>query len=202
MGRHVNFNQQGYMRALERALDDVMVKVEREVMSAILLNFGNLNIRDLDAKYVSDMKRAIRKATIRTANHIVSKFRAGFEGEPNQSFRLVYYEYGTGTLMRPPMGYSWKGNPRGNPQRKDKRIWTRPYGSWEDDGGNPHFSKTKGKPRPIPENNKIGRPIPSSFWFKRGFEVGTANLNDYVLDAVKSVPISSYISIANIYKRM
>lgn len=202
MGRFVHFNQQGYIRALESALQLAMEKVEKEVMSAIMNNFGALNIRELDNKFVADMRRAIRNATVRTANRVVTQFRAGYEGTPNQSFRLVYYEYGTGTLMKPPAGYSLADDPTRNPARLDTRIWQRPYGRWKDAGGNEHFSKTRGRPRPLSENTIYGRPIAPRHWFRNGFWEGTKNLDKYLLDAVKSVPISSYISIANIYKRM
>ncbi|WP_216369596.1 hypothetical protein, partial [Brevibacillus sp. MCWH] len=106
MGRYVKFNQEGYIRALQRALYSAMEKVEKEVFSAIMRNFGALQFKELDAKYVADMRRAIRYTTTRTVESIVSQFIAGYEPIPNQSFRLVYYEYGTGTKMRPPESYS------------------------------------------------------------------------------------------------
>lgn len=206
MGRHVKFNQAAYIRALEKALASAMNKVEREVFESIVANFGALDFRELDTKYITEMRRAIRYATVRTTNRILSQFRAGYEGMPNQSFRLVYYEYGTGQLMRPPVNYSpssdssWNKGSR--PQRVGESIWTRPYGSWTDAGGNEHFSKYRGKPMPLNPKVRTARPIPPSFWFSRGFWQGASGLDRYVLDAVKSVHISPYISIANIYKRM
>lgn len=205
MGHHVKFNQEGYIRALQRALYSAMEKVEKEVFNAIVRNFGALQFRELDVKYVSDMRRAIRYATTRTIESIVSRFLAGYEPIPNQSFRLVYYEYGTGTKMRPPDNYSPSDDPYWNdarPRKIGEPIWTRPMSSWRDAGGNWHTSRNRGKPRPLPETSKYGRPIEANYWFREGFREGTVNLDKYVLDAVKSVPITSYISIANIYKRM
>lgn len=205
MGRHVKFDKDGYVRALQTALYNAMDKVEKEVFSAIIRNFGALQFRELDVKYVADMSRAIRYATTRTIESIVSQFIAGYESTPNQSFRLVYYEYGTGTKMRPPENYSPSDDPYWNdarPRKIGEPIWTRPMSSWKDAGGNWHTSRNRGKPRPLPETSKYGRPIEANYWFREGFREGTVNLDKYVLDAVKSVPITSYISIANIYKRM
>lgn len=207
MGNFVKFDRRGYIRAIEQAVEGVMEKVEKEVMESIIANFGALNIREIDAQYVSAMRQAIRMATVETSNKITAKFRAGYEGEPNQSFRLVYYEYGTGQLMRPPRNYSpskdgtWntKG---GRPQRVGEPAWARMYGSWKDGGGNVHFSKYRGKPRQLSTKSPHARPIEPHFWFTRGFWTGTRNFDKYVLEAVKSVPIASYISIADIYKRM
>lgn len=205
MGRHVKFDKDGYVRALQTALYNAMDKVENEVFAAIMRNFGAIQFKELDAKYVADMRRAIRYTTTRTVESIVSQFIAGYEPIPNQSFRLVYYEYGTGTKMRPPESYSPSDDPYWNdarPRKVGEPIWTRPMGSWKDAGGNWHTSRNRGKPRPLPETSKYGRPIEANYWFREGFREGTVNLDKYVLDAVKSVPITSYISIANIYKRM
>lgn len=204
MGYFVRFDQRGYIRAIEQALEEVMEKVEKEVMEAILLNFGAINIRDIDAQYISAMKQAIRKATVETTAAITSKFRAGYESEPNDSFRLVYYEYGTAQLMKPPKGFMpgegrWNRN---RPARLQEGVWTRPYGRWEDDGGNEHFSKYRGKPRKLSPMSRRAKPIQPHFWFAKGFWAGTSNFDKHVLNAVKSVPIAPYISIADIYKRM
>ncbi|MCY8291533.1 hypothetical protein [Bacillus haynesii] len=205
MGRFVNFNQSGYIRALESAVSIAMEKVEREVFEDILRNFGALNFREIDAKYVSAMRSAIRTASAKTTHSITSQFRAGNEGKPNQSFRLVYYEYGTGAKMRPPNNYSPSDDPNWNtarPRKVGERAWSRPFGKWLDAGGNEHFSKTRGKPKPLSPLSRRGQPVEASRWFQRGFWSGTKNLDKYVLDAVKSVPISSYIDIANIYRRV
>lgn len=207
MGNFVKFDRRGYIRAIEQAIEKVMEKVEKEVMESILTNFGALNIREIDAQYVSAMRQAIRMATVETSHRITAKFRAGYEGEPNESFRLVYYEYGTGQLMRPPKHYSpgsdTRWNKRGErPQRVGEPAWVRLYGRWEDGGGNPHFSKYRGKPRQLSSKSPHAQPIAPELWFTRGFLTGTRNFDKYVLEAVKSVPIAAYINIADIYKRM
>lgn len=205
MGRFVSFNQSDYIRAIEAAVKIALDKVEKEVFESILRNFGALAFRELDSKYVSAMKSSIRFASVKTSHSIISQFRAGYESQPNQSFRLVYYEYGTGSLMNPPKSYSPTDDPNWNiarPKRVGERVWTRPFGKWKDAGGNEHFSKTKGKPKPLSAMSRRGEPVKASHWFERGFWTGARHLDEYVLEAVKSVPISSYISVANIYKRM
>lgn len=205
MGRYVKFNQEGYIQAIEKSLNNAIGKVEKEVFTAIVNNFDSLVFRELDAKYISEMRRAIRYASTKTRQKIVSSIRAGYDSLPNQSFRLVYYEYGTGIKMKPPRDYSPNDDPTWNinrPRRIGEPVWTRPYGRWEDAGGNVHFSNYRGAPRQLSSLSRRGQPINANYWFTRGFWEGSRNLNKYVLDAVKSVPIASYINIANIYKRM
>jgi len=181
-----------------------MQKVTMEVTTNIMANFGSLNIREIDRKYISDMQRSIRFANTQLVDSIMTRFLAGKEPMPNESFRVIYYEYGTGALMRPPSWYSQGSDPYWNPARQDLHIWQRPKGTWYDAGGNRHESKTKGKPRRLSTKSRRGKPIeaPLNGWFRRGFWEGTRSLDKYILDAVKSVPITPYISIARIHKRM
>lgn len=205
MGRHVKFNQNGYIRAVENALVAAMAKVEAEIYRDILSNFGAVNIREFDTQYQAAMRSAITHATAKTTSTITAMLRAGFQGEPNQSFRLVYYEYGTSVLMKPRRNYTPTDDDTWNdarPRRVGEPIWTRRYGPWKDAGGNVHFSKNRNKPKMLSPKSRRAQPIQAHYWFTRGFWTGSKNLNVYVLDAVKSVPIASYISIANIYKRM
>lgn len=205
MGRYVSFNQSRYVQALENELNKAMSKVSQEVILAILSNFGALDMREIDRKYMADMLRTIRYANDKVVGAVVSRFRAGYDSMPNESYRVVYYEYGTGNLMRPPSNYSPSNDPYWNPARpkgKGEAIWTRPASSWKDAGGNWHTSLTKGKPRPLSHKSRRGQPIEPQHWFSRGFWTGSKNLEHYVLNAVKSVPISPYISIANIHRRM
>lgn len=202
MGRYVDFDQSRYINALKRELDKAMSKVSKEVMTSILSNFGSLNVREMDRKYLAAMKRSIRHANTKTIDSFMLQFKAGMESQPNQSFRVVYYEYGTGNLMEPPNGYSPASDPYWNPARRDLYIWQRPRGKWQDAGGNWHTSMTKGAPRRLSPKSRRGTPVEPQKWFSQGFWTGTRNLDRYLHDAVKSVPISSYIRIAKIYKRL
>lgn len=205
MGRYVTFNRLGYVNALKRALDKAMDKVSREIYSSIVAEFGTLTFRELDANYIGAMRASIRYARKKTIDTIVSNFLAGGESQPNQSFRVIYYEYGTGSKMEPPSWYTPSTDPYWNPARPQnigEVIWQRPASSWKDLGGNWHTSYTKGEPRPLSMKSPLARHIEAKHWFKNGFWKGTRNLDKYVLDAVKSVSITTYISIVNIYKRM
>lgn len=209
MGRYVKFNQNAYVQALKKAIDTGLEKVSREVYTSLVSSLGSANLRDLDREYLGQMQASIRRANERVGSMVMSKFLAGGEGFENESFRVVYYEYGTGEKMRPPSDYSQSSDPFFNHNRgKGGRpygaspIYQRPRGPWKDAGGNPHYSKTRGAPRPLSKKNPYAQAIEPEFWFREGFRKGTMNLDKIILASVKSVPISSYISIADIRKRV
>ncbi|MGD6829004.1 hypothetical protein [Bacillus pumilus] len=205
MGRHVKFNQVAYINALLLEIEKALEKVEQEVFRSIVNNFGALKFRTLDAKFVGQMRKSIRSATKRAGNKLITSMIAGHENAPNESFRVIYYEYGTGERMNPPKEYSpandgtWN---RARPQRKGEPIWVRPYGPWKDAGGNSHFSRYKGIPRRMSPRSPKATPIEANYWFRRGFWEGARNIDRYVLNAVKQVNVGTYIEIASIRTRM
>ena len=202
MGRgYVTFDEDKYIKDLRKALERAMDDIGKNIYKSALANLANVDFKRMDMKYRKNISESIRYATKATSDSVISVVRAG-GGE--QSFRALYYEYGTGSKMKPPKDYSPADDPNWNPERPNKKgafIYFR-KGKWVDMGGNTHFSKYKGKPRPIPRKSPYGQPISPNFWFKRGFNQATKEFDNVVLDAVKSVPISSYINIRDLRKRL
>lgn len=202
MGKYVSFDANGYRQAIEQSIQQVMKKVEKEVYVAIVTQFSRINFRPEDKHFISQMRGSIRMASAKTTEKFMASFIAGGQPQPNQSFRVVYYEYGTGEYMEPPSWYSLQSDPYKNPARQDKYIWSRRPGEWVDAGGNTQISNTRGGPRRLRTDKGYGKPIKPQRWFQNGVRQGTRNLDRYILEAVKSVPISAYISIADIHKRL
>ena len=203
MGRHVNFDSAGYINALSKSLDTAMTKIDSEVYAALFSNLSGVNFRELDREHRTAMLSSIRKASTKTQTSIIRTYMAGGESQPNQSFRVVYYEYGTGEEMNPPKGYSPISDPYWNPARpKGVGIphYQRPYSSWSDLGGNTHLSRTRGKPRPLSRQSRRGKPVEASGWFSNAIKQVTQDR--IILNAVKSVPIVPYIRLRDIVKRM
>lgn len=204
MGKYVDFDAKRYAHDLREALVRELRNMETQIYTLLVRNFSALPIRKVDMKYKADMVSSIRAATHLLASDFVQiSLRAGGETRPNQSFRVIYYEYGIGTKMQPPPGWS-PGDEYWNPARPPRvgeRIYQRPRGYWYDLGGNVHYSNTKGKPKPLPNvPGKIGEEIEPHFWFHKSVWEGTGNINNYILNAVKSIPINSYIKIRSIKK--
>ena len=204
MGRYVEFREAAYIADLRKALSAVMDKVDKEVYKALHANLAGVKLRKLDRQYHTEMLSSIRRASSQTMGYIIKTFLAGGEVIPNQSFRVLYYEYGTGTRMTPPKGYHPSQDPFWNEDRpRELRTphYSRRNGVWTDLGGNRHISRTRGKPRPLPEHTPRGEPVEPHFWFSKAVEAGTKNMDRLVLNAVKSVPIHAYIRIRDLEKR-
>jgi len=205
MGRFVNFNEGAYKADLLGALGNAMDKVNKSVYKSIVHNLAGLKIRNADAKYAKDFPRAIKITTNKTMGRISTKVSMSND-KPNNSFRALYYEYGTGKFMKPPAKWSPFSDYTWNPVRPMKSGASFYYRDrpWYDLGGNYHRrgGVKKGVKKRIPENNKYGQPIQAENWFRNGILEGTSNMDALILSAVKSVPISSYIKLRDIRVRM
>lgn len=205
MGKYANFDQAGYLRAIKTAIMDELQYLEPYIENVMRSRLGAVQWRTVDAKYKSEALSSIKATVMQRANSfVISMGAGGGKGEQNQAFRAVYYEYGTGNLMQPPK--DWQQGQEGgwggwNMARKGRDIYQRPAGVWVDLGGNPHTSKLKGAPKRMP-NKGLGREIAPSHWFAYSLNASLSMLDDAVRRAVRSVPISAYIGIRSIHKRM
>jgi len=205
MGRFVEFDKARYAAALKRELGQVMDTVSTNIYKLMLIRLASLKIRKADEPYRNEIGRAIRMTQRRTTHKMMATFVGGGDTKPNQSFRAIYYEYGTGTKMRPPATWSPSKDSTWNPNRggMGQPIYYR-TAPWTDLGGNPHTPKFKGGPRVKidPRRSPFGVEITPQHWFSNSLKTGTKNLDQLVLQAVKRVPITSYIKIRDLRERM
>lgn len=205
MGRFVEFDKTAYAAALRREFIGVMDQVSSNVYKMMLIRLASLKIRKADQKYRSEIVHAIKRTARKTNTKLVTTFIGGGDAKPNESFRAIYYEYGTGTRMSPPPTWSPSKDPTWNANRggANQPIYYR-KGEWMDLGGNEHKSKFKGgdKVRIDPRRSPMGAEITPQHWFRNSLRTGSKHLDRLVLQAVKKVPITSYIRIRDIRKEM
>ena len=204
MGDYVKFDQQRYIKSIKAAIAGELKQIEPYIMNIIRSKVGAIEFRSVDAKYKAETVNSIVTRMYEKADKFIASIGAGGEeGRPNQAFRAVYYEYGTGNKMQPPTGWYPKSDGWGawNMARKGRDIYQRPKGTWYDLGGNPHTSKLKGEPKKLPDKG-LGREIAPTYWFRDSMNTVMSMVEDAVRRAVKSVPISAYIRIRSINKRM
>lgn len=203
MADYVRFDRKGYEQAMKRSIASVLDDMTADVYKAALVNLAQLKVRSVDVKYVHTFPYALKITNKESASRFVSQFRMD-NSTPNQSFRALYYEYGTGGHMRPPSGWSPGGldwNPQ-RPVRVGAPIYYRDR-EWTDLGGNVHKGGVKfGVKKKIPQKSPIGQPVRAHFWFRNALKTGTRNLDRLILQAVKSVPITAYIKLRDIRVRM
>lgn len=205
MGNHVTFDRAGYIAALQFAIGKAFDVIERRVYREILANLASLKIVEMDKPHATAIAHALRTARRRTTTQLIASFGAGGDPQPNQTFRAVYYEYGTGTKMEP--ARNWKlGGKNWNPHRPKSfkaPLYARPKGKWVDEGGNERESHYRGKkPMQLKGKAVTEREVQAEHWFAWGLYRGTADMDILLLDAVKSVPLSPYIRLRGIQKRM
>lgn len=204
-GNHVKFNESGYKHALQKALGGAMDTVTKDIYNMMLLNLADLKVRKVDAEHATSFPQALKMTKKNTATRFVTHFGMNNSGK-NQSFRAIYYEFGTGANMRPPKGWSpsdsindW--NPA-RPKRFGADIYFRDR-PWYDLGGNYHKGGVrKGVRKRIPQKNIYGHPVRAHYWFRRALQLGTRRMDVAVLQAVKSVPVTAYIKLRDIRVRM
>jgi hypothetical protein len=205
MPGYVSFKKNAYLDSImskcKRILDETASKVKTDMLTKL----AGANFRSMDKKHVAAMLSSVSSHTEKTMETMKAVFTGGGGAKPNQSFRAIYYEYGTGNLMHPHVYYLPSKDPYWNPKRPvyvAAPIYSRAPGiPWEDLGGNTHKGKSREEPRPLP-NKGIGRPIEPQHWFSDAYNDGVKLLDQSVLDAVKSVPLVAYIGIRDIKKRM
>lgn len=208
MGKYVDFDQNGYLNAIKRSVHSELQGVVAEIHEKLVRALDAVTLRRVDMKYKSAMLDSINTAVYEIGNVLIADIGAGGEkNKRNQGFRAVYYEYGTGNLMQPPAGWSssLSGNEWGswNMARKGLDIYQRPRGTWYDLGGNPHVSKIKGEPKKLPNKpGSYGEEIRASHWFRDTLKESLPLIESAVRRAVKNVPISAYIRLRSITKRM
>lgn len=201
----IKFDENGYKQALIQAVERALEKIDMMVYNSLVSRLMAISPNELDTKYFGEMQASIRKVRLDTATQFVRQFIAGGMSKPNQAFRVIYYQYGTGSLMKPPPWYNPTDDPYWNPDRPKEKgtpIYYRKKGSWIDAGGNKRYSSYNGVPKEIPETDIRGKPIEPSFWFTKGFRSPFPSALEIILDAVKSVPITSYIKFRGLEKRM
>jgi hypothetical protein len=205
VGRNVSFDQVRYTRDLKRQISGVLDNVSKNVYRHALHNLASLKVRKVDEEHVHTFPHALKMTNNSTADRFVTHFGMS-NNRPNQSFRALYYEYGTGENMRPPGIWSPSNEMNNwNPVRP-KQVGAPIYyrgGKWQDLGGNWH----KGGVRPgikkrIPRKNIYGHPVRAQFWFRKALIEGTRGLDELVLRAVKAVPVTAYIKIRDVRVRM
>jgi len=203
MADFIKFDRNGYEQALKRSIREALGAVTGEVYKAALVNLAQLKVRKVDAKYVTSFPAALKFTNKEATSRFVSRLYMD-NSTPNQSFRALYYEYGTGINMRPPVGWS-PGGYGWNPQRPAQfraPIYYRDR-EWTDLGGNVHKGSVKvGVKKKIPRKSIFGHPIRAQFWFRNALKTGTRNLDRLILQAVKNVPITAYIKLRDIRVRM
>jgi hypothetical protein len=199
MGQYVKFDSQAYYNALKRAVIANLRLLEKKIYLSVIKNLNSLRMRDLDVEYKKDFISSLKVATRRMADHVVISAKIG---GGRKSFRAVYYEYGTGTQMDAPAGViPYTGYNPARPTVPKSKIYQRPYGVWYDQGGNRHFSLTKGTPRPLANKPGLrGEEIEPQYPFAKGIKENLPALEEYITNAVKSVPIGAYIRIRSIRK--
>ncbi len=205
MGKHVKFNQTAYIRDLRASMQRVLDKTTQDVYKQAQINLASLKVRKVDAQYVNEFASALKMVNRSSANTFTKHIFMNNSGK-NDSFRALYYEYGTGVNMRPPAGWSPSDDPTWNvarPKGVGQKIFYRDR-AWIDLGGNfhPKGGVKQGVKKMMPRKSVYGHPIQAQFWFRRALLVGTKNIDRLVLQAVKSVPVTAYIKIRDVHVRM
>lgn len=206
MGKYVHFNKSGYTEALRSAIGKAVKGMSRDIYKAMVNNLAQLKVRKVDAKHAASFPRAIKITNDVAVNRFTSK--VGMNNPAgNQSFRALYYEYGTGSNMRPPAKWN-PSNETNNwnparPKQAGAPIYYRDA-PWYDLGGNYHAKPgvRRGVKKRIPQKNVYGHPVRAHFWFRDAVHKGTKNLDQLILQAVKSVPVTAYIKLRDIRVRM
>lgn len=201
----MKFKEQAYARDLKRAIGDELISLDPLITGVMKGKIGAVEFRSVDAKYKAAAVDSVKTQTRQKVNTFITSIGAGGEvSKQNQGFRAVYYNYGTGNQMKPPAKWT-EGQAGGwggwNMARKGRDIYQRPKGTWVDLGGNKHVSKLKGTPRKL-SNKGLGREIEPTFWFDNGLQEVLGMFDEAVHSAVKRVPLSAYIEIRSIRKRM
>lgn len=205
MGRYVNFNSGAYTSDLTTAMNGALEEVSNSVYRHAVNNIMQLKARKMDVPYISSFPRAIKRTTTLTANRVTTSISMD-NSTGNQSFRALYYEYGTGRNMRPPVGWSPSDDPSWNsarPMKPSADIYYRDR-PWYDLGGNYHkrHGVKRGVRKRIPRRDIYGHGIQPQYWFQRAVKEGSKDIDQAVLKAVKSVPITAYIGIRDVRARM
>lgn len=205
MSDKIKFDQSRYVRDLKTALNGVLEKSTKNIYRQAQVNLASLKARKVDVQYVPSFASALKMVNHGSANKFAKRIFMKNDGQ-NDSFRALYYEYGTGVNMLPPKGWSPSGDYTWNvarPKGMGEKIYYRDR-AWVDLGGNYH---PKGGVKPgvkklIPRKNVYGHPIQAQFWFRRALMTGSRDIDRLVLQAVKSVPITAYIKIRDVHVRM
>jgi hypothetical protein len=204
MSKYVNFNESAYTRDLKKSFMGVLNNFSRLIFKQAQRNLAELKVRKVDAKYQSSFASALMMTNRLTSSRYTKQLFMNNSGV-NQSFRALYYEYGTGQNMRPKKSWSPSGDSSWNPVRP-KSFGSKIYyrdAPWTDLGGNPHKAAVKqGRKLLIPRKNIYGHPVQAQFWFANALKSSTKNLDVLVLQAVKSVPLTAYIKIRDVRVRM
>jgi hypothetical protein len=163
-----------------------------------------MKVRGFEAKYQGQFASALKNVNVKVSDGFAQRIFLENSGQ-NQTFRAIYYEYGTGTSMRPPRGWTPSTDPTWNPMRPKKygaKFYYRDR-DWVDLGGNFHKASVRpGVRKLLPSKSPYSEPIKAQFWFRDAIKAGSKNMDALVLHTVKSVPITAYIRIRDVRKRM
>lgn len=199
MGNHVKFDSKPYYNAIKRAVKSKMDLLAAEIFLSLTKHVSALNMREMDAKFKADFISSLRSKAIKMGETVIVSAKMG---GGKQAFRAVYYEFGTGTKMDAPSGsIPYTGWNPARPSVAQAKIYQRPYGVWYDQGGNKHMSLTKGTPKPLSNKKGLrGEEVEPQHPFANSIRENLPKIDEYVLDAVKSVPLGAYIRIRSIRK--
>jgi hypothetical protein len=193
----IKFNKEKFTTDLIKGIKaDFSIFIDN-TLDIIKSNLKRQNLLEVDEKHLTAMVQSIRAVVTSTNNYrIVGTFYGGKKGGKTQSFRVVYYEHGTGKKMMPPANYSNTDDITYNKARKGgKVIYQRPRGEWTDLGGNVHYSKLKGDPKPLKEWIDKGKEIAPTFFFIRSIYSSFKFNKDLLQMSVKDIDIGTYIGM-------
>lgn len=202
MGKYVTFDSTGFTNHFIDNMSQAMEHSRINILGSITSEFSNLTLRRMDEKFRSEMAQSIRAVLTRENQSLHLLVKAGKQEFVNQAFRVIYYEYGTGTKMAPKRydpneDRYW--NPVRHPRAIGAHIYTRPAGTWFDAGGNPHVSKYKGKPRVLSgKEGTEGEEISPKYWFSTGMRLSVSSIHDSIRVALRKTDITRFIKMKSI----
>lgn len=202
MGKYITFDSIGFTNHFIENMSQAMEYSRINILGSITSEFSNLTLRKMDEKFRSEMVQSIRAVLARENKSLYLLVKAGKQEFVNQAFRVVYYEYGTGTKMSPKR-YDPNEDRYWNPARQPRAIgapiYTRPAGTWFDAGGNPHVSKYKGNPRVLSgKEGTEGEEIRPKYWFSTGMHLSVGSIEDNVRAALRKTDITRFIKMKSI----
>lgn len=186
-------------------LDNLVKKTAIATMSAIFTHYrANLaanNISPLDKDYLTAMLEDITPMNVTQLDNVLRATQGiGDRSTQNQSFRALYYEYGTGELARRPMGYSESGDPFRNPARGSSKKFHYWRDKHTDLGNNPR--RGTGKDYEIPEGSPYAQPIQPGFNLKRAVLTSQPGMIRSLREGVSQLNPIAYTKVRGINVRM
>lgn len=164
--QYIDFDSARLKRDMEELVKNTAINTMSAIFTLYRTNLAGNDIHPLDRNYLTAMIEDITPTTlVQVGNLIKASSGVGDKSQVNQSFRAVYYEYGTGELARPPIGYDPSSDPFRNPARGSSKAFHYWRDGHIDMGGN--FRRGVNRDSEIPDSSPYAQPIPAGHNLKR-----------------------------------